>query len=172
MRTRAIPPASLASLLTCLLVACGGGDSPSRPTPVATPTPASRAQFTANISPDPVTATPNTAGTAWRVSYTLRISESAGLGGNVNYVNVSLTDICGQALPAMNNGANEIIRWAGTNHIAGRGSLSIPLAWEYYGCFRTQRVTFRHEVSLTDDRGNPHIITVGVSATHKGLVLD
>lgn len=49
-----------------------------------------------------------------------------------------------------------------------RGSIEIPLTWDYFGCFRTQRVAFRHEINLTDDRGNSHVLTVGVDATHRG----
>jgi hypothetical protein len=56
-----------------------------------------------------------------------------------------------------NIGANEIIQRSGTNHVAARGTLTFPLAWDYalVGAANPNRtIVIPLTVNFTDDRGN------------------
>jgi hypothetical protein len=80
---------------------------------------------------------------------TLVLRETAGLGGNVNYVNY---------------GADTIIRRAGTNHLTPLGELRIPLSMIYSADgFGQRTITLKNAVSFTDDRGNATMIGVNAS---------
>src|SRR5262245_29541208 len=138
MRTGA---AVLAIASVIVLGACGGGGStPSAPSAPPTPIPATRAEVRVSITPTSPVAQPTGDGTyPWRVDWTLVLRETAGLGGNVNYVDVGFVNSFGfETLGALNYGADEIIRRAGRNHLDARGELQIPLA----------------PLNFTDDRGN------------------
>ncbi|MCQ7029866.1 hypothetical protein MRO55_25510, partial [Escherichia coli] len=86
----------------------------------------------------------------------LVLRETAGLGGNVNYVDVSFVNSFGfETRSALNYSANEVIRRAGTNHIDARGELRIPLAMVYSADgFGQRTITLKNAISFTDDRGN------------------
>ena len=56
------------------------------------------------------------------------LRESAGLGGNVNYIDVGFVNSFGfETRGALNYGPDEIIRRAGTNHLTARGELRVGL---------------------------------------------
>jgi len=92
----------------------------------------------------------------WRVDWTVVLRETAGLGGNVNYVDVAFVNSFGFETPgALNYGADEIIRRAGRNHLDPRGELQIPLSMRYRADGLGGRtITLKNAVSFTDDRGN------------------
>jgi len=92
--------AVLAIASVILLGACGGGGgTPSAPSTPA-PTPASRAEVTVSIAPaSPVAQPSNDRTYPWRVEWTLVLKETAGLGGNVNYVDVSFVNNFGFETP-------------------------------------------------------------------------
>lgn len=151
-----------------LLAGCGGGGSSSAPTaPVATPPPvASRAEVTLTVSPPTLVAVANNDRTyPWRVDWTLILRETAGLSGNVNYVNVGFVNSFGFETPsALNYSADTIIRRAGTNHLDARGELRIPLSMIYSADgFGQRTITLKQAVSFTDDRGNANMLGVTAS---------
>lgn len=131
MRTKT----ALAGVGAIMLGGCGGRGSTSAPSaPIATPTPqATRAELTLTVSPPTLVAKPNNDRTyPWLVEWTLVLRETAGLGGNVNYVNVGFVNSFGFETPsALNYGADTIIRRAGTNHLTPLGELPIPLSMIY-----------------------------------------
>jgi hypothetical protein len=154
---------ALAGVCAVLLTACGGGGSTSAPSaPIATPPPvASRAEVTITVSPPTLVAVANNDRTyPWRVEWTLVLHETAGLGGNVNYVNVGFVNSFGFETPsALNYGADTIIRRAGTNHLEPRGELRIPLGMAYFADgFGQRTITLKNAISFTDDRGNSTLI--------------
>ena len=160
MRTKA---ALAGGVCLLLLAGCGGSGSASAPSaPVATPTPvATQAEVTLTVSPPTLVAKPNNDRTyPWLVEWTLVLRESAGLGGNVNYVNVGFVNSFGFETPsALNYGADEIIRRAGTNHLGARGELRIPLGMIYTADgFGQRTITLKNAVSFTDDRGNATLL--------------
>ncbi|MEQ1759499.1 MAG: hypothetical protein ABL986_14355 [Vicinamibacterales bacterium] len=155
--------------LTCLAgIGCGGNDSPTAPS-AQTPT---AAAITATVIPNPVIAiacTPTTcaAGLEFIASLSVQISETAGLGGNVDFVNVTMRNATtGAEIGTLNYGADELIRRASTNHVNARGSLTIPnvgIVYRLAGGGRQGTVTVA--VQFTDDRGNRlnQIISVPVA---------
>jgi hypothetical protein len=159
---------ALAGVCAALISGCGGGGSTSAPsTPVTTTPPAAtRAEVTVTVSPPTLVAKPNNDRTyPWLVEWTLVLRETAGLGGNVNYVNVGFVNSFGFETPsALNYGADEVIRRAGTNHLAARGELRIPLGMIYTADgFGQRTITLKNAVSFTDDRGNASLLGVTAS---------
>jgi hypothetical protein len=155
-------------LATLLLGACGGSSSSATAPTVTPPTPppvADRAQVGVSVSPEsPVAYPTGRSDYPWAVDWTLVLRETAGLGGNVNYVDVSFVNNFGfETKGALNYGADEIIRRAGTNHLAARGELRIPLSMIYradgYG---GRTILLKNAVNFTDDHG--HNSTFGASA--------
>jgi hypothetical protein len=139
--------------------ACGGGGS-TTPSAPSTPTPfpaATRADVTVSISPaSPVAQPNNDRNYPWRVDWTVVLRETAGLGGNVNYVNVGFVNNFGFETPsALNYGADVIVRRAGSNHLNARGELQIPLSMVYRADgFGGRSITLTNAISFTDDRGH------------------
>ena len=147
---------------------CGGGDSGSSPTPtVATPPPAAtQAVVSVEITPTSPVAQPTGDATyPWRVDWTVVLHETAGLGGNVNFVNVGFVNSFGFEAPGvLNYGASEVVDHAGTNHLAARGQLQIPLSMIYRADgFGGRTITLKNTVDFTDDRG--HNMKLGATAT-------
>jgi hypothetical protein len=143
------------------LAAGGGGDSGTSPTSPTTPTPtpptASRANISASIAPNPMSA--QASGDAefpWLVEFTVNVRETAGLGGNVDFINVTLRNpATGGETRALNYGANEVAeRAGGTNHINARGSLTVPISIRYRLAGGARRAVVITEIRFTDDRGN------------------
>jgi len=165
MQTKAVLAVSVYAVL---MAGCGGGGSSSAPTtPIATPAPvASRAEVTLTVSPPTLVASPSNDRTwPWRVDWTLVLRETAGLSGNVNYVNVGFVNSFGFETPsALNYSADTIIRRAGTNHLDARGELRIPLSMIYSADgFGQRTITLKQAVSFTDDRGNASMLGVTAS---------
>ena len=157
--------AVVAILTAVLLPACGGGGGgTTSPTPVTTQ-PAARAEVQVTISPDsPVAKASGDRQYPWKVDWTVVLRETAGLGGNVNHVDVSFVNNFGfETKGVLNYGADEVVRAAGTNHIAARGELRIPLSMLYRADGVGGRtILLKNAVDFTDDRGN-HMV-LGASA--------
>jgi hypothetical protein len=143
----------------------GGGGTPAAPGTPA-PTPATRAAVTVSVDPtSPVAQPTGDREYPWRVEWTLVLRETAGLGGNVNYVDVGFVNSFGfETTSALNYGADVIIRRAGRNHLDARGELQVPLSMVYRADgFGGRTITLKNAVSFTDDRGN-HMM-LGTTAT-------
>src|SRR3989442_6774041 len=127
--------------------ACGGSNStPTAPTPT-------RASITLTVSPNPATATvcPLPCGILgipddphsyhFSVTGTLTIQETAGVGGNIDSVNVQPTD-------SFNAGYQSVGR------IAANGTLQFPLSSAYGVDSPNGSESILIAVVVTDDRGN------------------
>lgn len=163
MKTLRVVP----TLALLALGACGGGGGSTTPTPVSTPTPppATRAELDVAISPESPVATPSgNREFPWRVEWTVVLREVAGLGGNVNYIDVGFVNSFGfETRSALNYSANEIIRRAGTNHVNARAELRIPMSMVYRADgFGGRTILLKNAINFTDDRGNTQ--NLGVSA--------
>ena len=151
----------------------GGGGSTAPTAPAPAPPPAARAVVTLDITPaSPVAQPTGDPMFPWRVSWTLTLRETAGLGGNVNFVDVSFVNSFGFQVPnALNYGASEIIQRAGTNHIAARGQLQVPLSMVYRADgFGGRTITLTNAVSFTDDRGNSMMLGATATVVAAGVV--
>ena len=89
----------------------------------------------------------------WEVTFTVTIRETAGIGANVDFVNLESGEV------TINIGASEIIDIAGTNQISGNGSLAVPLTFFYTSIEGGSEIDATVEVQCTDERGN--VITAG-----------
>ena len=164
MRNKALQAMAVASLLA----GCGGGggSTPSAPAAPPAPPPAARAVLTVDITPtSPVAQPSGEPAFPWRVTWTIALRETAGLGANVNFVDVSFVNSFGFETPgALNIGASQITQLAGTNHIPARGQLLIPLGITYRADgFGGRSITLKNAISITDDRGNN--MNLGATAT-------
>lgn len=155
----------IAMAAAVLFTGCGS-DSPSAPAPAPTPTPAARAEVVVTVSPvSPVAQPTGDARLPWRVEWTLVLRETAGLGGHLNFVDVSFVNSFGFETPsALNYGANEIVQRAGTNRLNARGELRVPLGMVYRADgFGGRSITLKNAANFTDDRGNT--VMLGATAT-------
>ena len=123
MKNRTLLARGLVCLAVAALPSCGsgGGGSPVAP-PVTMPPPPSRAVLTVSNSPDPIIATsfsdPRFPGFRWRVDWTTTFHESAGLGGNLDFIHVNFrTPQGGEPQNVLNYGATDIKERAGTNEV-------------------------------------------------------
>ena len=127
----------------------GGGTQPSS------------ASFSVAIVPSPLTARPSgDPDFEWLIEFNVVIQESNGVGGNADFVDVKLrSGRSGNLTDAVNFGAGEIMRRAGTNQIAPRGRIEIPIGIVYRFSGGTSSGDAVVEVQLTDARGNRTIGT-------------
>ncbi len=97
-------------LVAAIVAGCGGSSSsPSAPTSTTA------AEVTVSVNPNPITAStcsPSqcSSGADFYFVVTLVITETAGVGGNVDFVNVTLRNpTTGQEVGTVNLGADEVI---------------------------------------------------------------
>lgn len=144
----------LVPVLLAFLAACDGDSNPSSPTPTPAPPQASQANISVSVTPGLVIVEQASTGgfctpfIRFIARFNVVVTESAGLGGNINFVNVAWAD--GSAT-LLNYGADQVVSAAGTNHVNARSSLTVPLGMEF--CILRSR-SVRVTVDFTDDRGN------------------
>lgn len=138
-----------------LAAASGGGDSsPTVTTPVA-PVAASRGVFSAAINPSTINSAPSSnPNFPFEADFTVVITESAGLGGNVDFINVTLTNSSGASTSAINFGAGDIISRAGSNRVESRSQGQFPLGVVYRFTTGQSSGSLSVSIQVTDDRGN------------------
>jgi len=123
------------------------------------------------VTPSPIIArdcTPAICSPGYKflIECTVRVEESAGLGGNVDLVNVTLRNATtGIEINTVNYGSAEISQRAGSNHVASRGSISFGLGEQYFLALGGRQATMTLTLQFTDDRGNKinKIVTVQVA---------
>ena len=157
--------------LAVALSACGGS-SPSAPTSSTAPAPAatpSKASITLAANPSSVVATCATGGSLCAAGVAVTVSESAGVGGNVDFITTSFRTTAGTVADTINVGATAIIGAAGTNHVAPNGRLTVgsptpPFVivniWTRAGIGTVGVMAIT--LQFTDDRGNVLTATVNV----------
>lgn len=140
----------LALLLVVPFVACGGGDdSPAAPTTTPTPVPVTQASITVTCSPFSVAASTRP-GFNWTITFPCTVTESAGLGANLNYVRASFT-LGGVEIERREITADNIIAAAGTNRVGASSTFSTNFIFNFNRGDATGGVlTF----NFTDERGN------------------
>jgi hypothetical protein len=148
-------------IIVLLLLSCDGATPPD-PTTTTTKGVSSpeRAIISASISPDPVSAVlSGDPSFPWLAEWISIVSENAGLGADVNSIDITVRDnATGLKVGAANVGSDDIIERVGTNYVQGRGSISIPLGIEYeLADWHVLLLTTK--VRTTDDRGNDQAVT-------------
>jgi hypothetical protein len=141
-----------AALLVSVLPACGGGGgSPGGTTPVTQP-PVARASITmaqTTVGQICISPVPNK---VLRIKLPMRITESAGLGFNINAIRLSLF-LGATETERAEMTANAIIAIRGSNHVNARGVVDITLSHDLNASVGSYD-SIRYLAQFTDDRGN------------------
>jgi hypothetical protein len=138
------------------LVACGGGSTPAVPTAAAAP---SHAAVRLVVAPDPIPSSADgAAGAALReAAWTLTITETAGVGGTLNFVNGTLRDMQTGAVAdpggRMSLGAADLVTLAGGTRLPPQGTVTIPGRLVYGLPYGSAGGRLTITVQMTDDAG-------------------
>ena len=120
------------------------------PTPDPTPTPGpSQAQITVSCGSFTVAASPR-AGFNWMISFPCTVTESAGLGANLNFVRARFT-LGGVEIERQEITANDILAAAGTNRVGASTSFPLTATFDFNRGDATGGIL---DFNFTDDRGN------------------
>ncbi len=156
---------ALGFLASLFLPACGGGNSGPSSVPAPTPAP-TQAVVVVTVTPTPVLAVPidqrpdfcgQNKGWDFTADWSTTVRETAGLGGNVNFINVTAKNAAGFELfkAPLNFDANYVIKAAGTNHVNGGGQIVVKEMGMCYALSTGLRsVHVVQVVNFTDDRGH------------------
>jgi hypothetical protein len=137
-----------AGALMVVLPGCGGGGG-STPTTPATPAPPAQARITVTASAPVVTFSPRAAFT-YRITVPATITESAGLGANINYVRLREIYL-GVEIERSEISSADLIVATGTNRLGANATRTINLIFDVNDDRATSGIlTF----NFTDDRGN------------------
>lgn len=142
----------------------GGGGTTSRGS-VNPPPAATAAVYALSINPSPaqseLSSNPDF---DWLVRFSVIVAESAGLGGNVDFINVVLRDaLTGAQTSPVNFGAGDIIGLAGTNRVEASGRIEVPLGIVFNFSSGSSAGTALVDVQVTDDRGNRQRLSANVT---------
>lgn len=136
--------AAVGVLMTGGLVACGGGDSASAPTPVpAAPT---RAVVTFNVDPNPVVSQYQGDGW-WRFKVNLEFYDTAGVGFTVNTVRTTVQS-------SVTNTILLDYDYSVASHVAASGRTVLQFTSPIYRTLAGGGANVKFIASITDDRGN------------------
>jgi hypothetical protein len=125
-------------------------------TSVATTTVPTSNALTLSVQPDPATAAlaPDTEFT-WRYSVRFIVTENEGVGGTLNSITHShVNSLTGRQTDGFTRDADVIIENAGTNRIAARGSLTVPLTTLLRLTPEPPEAGSILRLNFTDERGN------------------
>ena len=134
------------------------------PAPTANTTP--KAQVAFALEPNPATAVPGTKA-AHSAHFRVVLTESAGVGGTVNFINLQLRDAASgcaaKATAALALDASFIVAHAGTDKLPASGSLSFDMEVDYFLLSGARAVTVSGAAQIADNNG--HIVTPMGQAT-------
>jgi hypothetical protein len=136
--------ATAAVVMTGSLVACGGGDSGSAPTPV--PTPPTKAVVTFNVDPNPVVS--EYQGDSWyRFKVNLEFYDTAGVGFTVNSVRSTVSSsVTGTILLDYD--------YSVASHVNASGRTVLHFTSPLYRTLAGGGANVKFIAGITDDKGN------------------
>jgi hypothetical protein len=137
-----------AAVAAMAIGACGD-NSPS-------PTPGVQvAIITPTVTPNPIpTVQTSPAGPTWGITYTVKLTESNGLGGKIELLTGSLYDDANGALIARNQyDDRDLLVFVGDNRVEANGSLEIRQDLSYVAPEK-RPTSVVVAVRFRDDRGN------------------
>jgi hypothetical protein len=148
-----------ALLLVLSLGGCGGGGSSNAPTPPTTQPGPTAASITVTQSSQGQLCFSPAAGFSYRLRLPIRISESAGLGANINFARLTLF-LRGVEVERREIGSAAIIAGVGTNRLNPRETQNVIITFDFNNdTFDSSRL----EINFSDDRGNVHNIAVPIT---------
>jgi len=143
--------------LLLALSGCGFDDELPTPTrPPAPPVPPSQAAIALTLSSSPIEAAVAVDGSApWRAEWTVSVRETAGIGGDIDFVRATLADSAGASIAETELDADQVSeQLGGTNHIRGGSNQEIPMSLNFDFPAEVFSADLRVTVQLNDDRDN------------------
>jgi hypothetical protein len=140
-------PLLAAAALAAVLPACSS----------STPTigDATRATISVTVDPNPIPPVRDALTGTVSVSYKITLSESAGLGGTVNFVSSNVFDPSTGVQVAINYfDSSDLVVFVGTNRIEPFGTMTVPQTVSYLLPDLTTDASMTVAVQVLDDRGN------------------
>jgi hypothetical protein len=131
------------------LAACGGGSGTSTPSAPSTPAPATQAKITVTATAPAISNSPRN-GFAYRISLNSTIAESAGLGGNINFVRMRFI-AGGVEIEREEISSADLILQTGTNRLNASATRTLNLSFDTNAAAATSAQLL---FNFTDDRGN------------------
>ena len=139
-------------LVACAVLAlpsCGGGGGTSTPTTPAAPTGPTQARVTVTAASPVVSNSPRN-GFAFRIAVSSTIAESAGLGGNINFVRMRFI-ANGVEIERSEVSSADLILQTGTNRLNASSTRTLNLIFDTNAARATSAQIL---YNFTDDRGN------------------
>ena len=139
--------AGAVALLALLAFACGSS------TPTITDV--ARAALTVTVQPTPVPPTQDVLTGSCSVSYKITLTETAGLGGTVQFVSSQIFDpATGQLLSLTYFDSDDLTVFVGKNRIDPGGTLVVPQTGTYILPDLSKNATLVVSAQMKDDRDN------------------
>ena len=138
-----------AVLLAGVLLAPGCGTS----TP--TNTGVTRAVIDVSVAPSPVPGTQNALTGSVTAAYTITITETAGLGGDVDFVSSTVYEpSTGKQVALSYYDGADLIVYVGSKHVEPQGTLVVPQTVTYALSDLSKAANLTVSVQMRDDRQN------------------
>jgi hypothetical protein len=113
------------------------------------------ARIQVTVDPNPITGTQNPLTSAVTATYKVMITETAGLGGTVNFVSSAVYDPATGLQVAINYfDSSDLVVFVGTSRLEANGTLTVPQTISYVLPNLTINATLTVAAQLTDDRGS------------------
>ena len=152
------------SLAALSLGACGGSDTTTSPT--ASPTPTTPPVVTTVANPTEGASTASTdPGYQWATSFSLTLTESAGVALNIRSISANLQQAAGGIVVTPPTGLAEAFRYevkSPSNRLEASGTLTIGFTFLYTLPQPGQEALITVTLNLYDDLGNAYPQTVQV----------
>ena len=141
--------------LLLLSAGCGfDGELPTPTRPPSPPVPPAQAAIALSLSPSPIDAAVD-GGTPWSAAWTLMVRETAGIGGDIDFVRATLSDAAGASIAETELDTDQVReQLGGSNHIPGGSKREIPMTLDFDFPTDVLSGDLRVSLQLRDDRGN------------------
>jgi hypothetical protein len=115
----------------------------------------SRAALTVTVEPNPITGTQNEATFVVTASYTLNVKETAGLGGEVQFISSAVYDPASGAQVSLNYyDSTDLVVYQGSKRIEANGTLTLPQSVTYSLADHSKPAELVITTQFKDDRSN------------------
>jgi hypothetical protein len=153
-----------AALAALSLGACGGSDTTTSPTASPTPTATPVVTIVTNPAEAPITVSSDP-GYQWATSFSLTLTESAGVAVNIRSVSANLQQAAGGIVVTPPPGLAEAFRYevkSPSNRLEASGTLTIGFTFLYTLPQPGEEALVTVTLNLYDDSGNAYPQTVQV----------
>ncbi len=135
------------ALAASLAAGCGNNNNTITDVP--------RAALTVAVDPTPVPPSQNALTGVISIGYKIVVTETAGLGGTVQFISSQVYDpATGQLLSLTYFDSDDLVVFVGTKRIDPGGTLTVPQTASFLLPDLSKNATLVVNVQLLDDRGN------------------